>query len=88
MSVICSQEVHNLSAQSHVRVSFDEPLYTADATGMSTLNLLEAIWCADKSIRFYQASTSEMFGARPPPQDKDTLFYPRSPYGVAKIYSY
>jgi len=81
-------EVYNLAAQSHVRVSFDEPLYTAEATGVSTLNLLEAIRSVDKSIRFYQASTSEMFGASPPPQNEDTPFYPRSPYGAAKVYSY
>jgi len=81
-------EVYNLAAQSHVRVSFDEPAYTAQATGVSTLNLLEAIRGVDTSIRFYQASTSEMFGASPPPQDEQTPFYPRSPYGVAKVYSY
>ncbi len=81
-------EVYNLAAQSHVRVSFDEPGYTAQATGVSTLNLLEAIRTTDTSIRFYQASTSEMFGASPPPQNEDTPFYPRSPYGVAKVYSY
>jgi GDPmannose 4,6-dehydratase len=81
-------EVYNLAAQSHVRVSFDEPLYTVEATGVSTLNLLEAIRSVDKSIRFYQASTSEMFGASPPPQNENTPFYPRSPYGAAKVYSY
>ena len=81
-------EVYNLAAQSHVRVSFDEPLYTAEATGVSTLNLLEAIRSVDTSIRFYQASTSEMFGASPPPQNEETPFYPRSPYGAAKVYSY
>jgi len=81
-------EVYNLAAQSHVRVSFDEPLYTAEATGVSTLTLLEAIRSVDTSIRFYQASTSEMFGASPPPQGEDTPFYPRSPYGAAKVYSY
>ena len=81
-------EVYNLAAQSHVRVSFDEPAYTAQATGVSTLNLLEAIRSKDKSIRFYQASTSEMFGASPPPQNEETPFYPRSPYGAAKVYSY
>jgi GDPmannose 4,6-dehydratase len=69
-------------------VSFDEPLYTAEATGISTLNVLEAIRSVDKSIRFYQASTSEMFGASPPPQNEETPFYPRSPYGAAKVYSY
>lgn len=81
-------EVYNLAAQSHVRVSFDEPAYTAQASGISTLNVLEAIRSTDTSIRFYQASTSEMFGASPPPQNEQTPFYPRSPYGVAKVYSY
>jgi len=88
VSELQPHEVYNLAAQSHVRVSFDEPLYTAEATGVSTLNLLEAIRSVDKSIRFYQASTSEMFGASPPPQNEDTPFYPRSPYGAAKVYSY
>ena len=81
-------EVYNLAAQSHVRVSFDEPVYTAEATGVSTINMLEAIRSVDTSIRFYQASTSEMFGASPPPQNENTPFYPRSPYGVAMVYSY
>lgn len=85
---ISPHEVYNLAAQSHVRVSFDEPAYTAEATGVSTLNLLEAIRTHDKGIRFYQASTSEMFGASSPPQNEDTPFYPRSPYGAAKVYSY
>jgi len=88
ISELRPSEVYNLAAQSHVRVSFDEPLYTAHATGVSTLNLLEAIRSVDTSIRFYQASTSEMFGASPPPQNEDTPFYPRSPYGAAKVYSY
>lgn len=81
-------EVYNLAAQSHVRVSFDEPEYTADATGLGTIRLLEAIRAAGVSPRFYQASSSEMFGATPPPQNELTPFYPRSPYGVAKVYSY
>ena len=88
VSDIHPHEVYNLAAQSHVRVSFDEPGYTAQATGVSTLNLLEAIRTVDTSIRFYQASTSEMFGASPPPQNEQTPFYPRSPYGAAKVYSY
>jgi len=88
ISDIHPHEVYNLAAQSHVRVSFDEPVYTAQATGVSTINLLEAIRSVDTSIRFYQASTSEMFGASPPPQNEDTPFYPRSPYGAAKVYSY
>ena len=85
---ITPHEVYNLAAQSHVRVSFDEPVFTAQATGVSTINILEAIRSTDTSIRFYQASTSEMFGASPPPQNEDTPFYPRSPYGAAKVYSY
>lgn len=81
-------EVYNLAAQSHVRVSFDEPEYTADTTGLGTIRLLEAIRVSAVPCRFYQASSSEMFGATPPPQNEDTPFYPRSPYGVAKVYSY
>ncbi|MDO8307643.1 MAG: GDP-mannose 4,6-dehydratase [Actinomycetota bacterium] len=88
MVEIRPHEVYNLAAQSHVRVSFDEPAYTAQASGVSALNLLEAIRSTDTSIRFYQAATSEMFGASPPPQNEQTPFYPRSPYGVAKVYSY
>ena len=81
-------EVYNLAAQSHVRVSFDEPEYTADTTGLGTIRLLEAIRSAGSKTRFYQASSSEMFGATPPPQNEQTAFYPRSPYGVAKLYSH
>jgi len=81
-------EVYNLAAQSHVRVSFDEPEYTGDTTGLGTIRLLEAIRSAGVHPRFYQASSSEMFGATPPPQNESTPFYPRSPYGVAKLYSY
>ncbi len=81
-------EVYNLAAQSHVRVSFDEPEYTADTTGLGTVRLLEAIRQSGVQARFYQASSSEMFGASAPPQNEDTPFYPRSPYGVAKVYSY
>lgn len=81
-------EVYNLAAQSHVRVSFDEPEYTGDTTGLGTIRLLEAIRMVGLSTRFYQASSSEMFGAAPPPQNEDTPFYPRSPYGAAKVYSY
>jgi GDPmannose 4,6-dehydratase len=71
-----------------VRVSFDEPEYTGDTTGMGTTRLLEAIRMIGLDCRFYQASSSEMFGATPPPQNEDTPFYPRSPYGAAKLYSY
>ncbi len=81
-------EVYNLAAQSHVRVSFDEPEYTGDATGLGTTRLLEAIRQTELDCRFYQASSSEMFGATPPPQNEETPLHPRSPYGVAKVYSY
>jgi GDPmannose 4,6-dehydratase len=81
-------EIYHLAAQSHVRVSFDEPEHTGDVTGLSTTRLLEAIRLACPESRFYQASSSEMFGASPPPQDESTPFYPRSPYGAAKVYSY
>jgi len=88
LSEIQPDEVYNLAAQSHVRVSFDEPEYTGDVTGLGTIRLLEAIRAIGLETRFYQASSSEMFGATPPPQNEDTPFYPRSPYGVAKVYSY
>jgi len=82
-------EVYNLAAQSHVRVSFDQPEYTADVTGTGALRLLEAIRdyqnATGKRVRFYQASSSEMFGAAPPPQNERTPFHPRSPYAVAKV---
>lgn len=81
-------EVYNLAAQSHVRVSFDEPEYTGDVTGLGTVRLLEAIRTSGVSPRFYQASSSEMFGASAPPQSEETPFCPRSPYGAAKVYSY
>jgi GDPmannose 4,6-dehydratase len=81
-------EVYNLGAQSHVRVSFDIPEYTFDVTGAGTVRLLEAIREAGVSPRFYQASSSEMFGAAPPPQNEETPFHPRSPYGVAKVAAY
>jgi len=81
-------EVYNLAAQSHVRVSFDEPEFTALTTGVGAVRLLEAIRMIGLQCRYYQASSSEMFGASPPPQSEETPFYPRSPYGVAKVYSY
>lgn len=84
-------EVYNLGAQSHVRVSFDEPIYTADIVGMGTLRLLEAIKNAGatRTIRFYQASSSEMYGkVQAVPQNEETPFYPRSPYGCAKVFSF
>lgn len=81
-------EVYNLGAQSHVKVSFEMPEYTASTDAVGTLRLLEAIRASGLDCRFYQASTSEMFGATPPPQAEDTAFYPRSPYGAAKLYSH
>ena len=81
-------EVYNFAAQSHVRVSFDEPEHTADITGTGTVRMLEAIRSTGIKTRFYQASSSEMFGATPPPQNEETPFSPRSPYGAAKLYSY
>lgn len=88
LSEIKPQEVYNLGAQSHVRVSFDEPEHTGDTTGVGSMRLLEAVRLAGLHCRFYQASSSEMFGATPPPQNEDTPFYPRSPYGAAKVYAY
>lgn len=88
LTSIQPDEVYNLAAQSHVRVSFDEPEHTGDITGIGTVRLLDAIRQSGKEIRFYQASSSEMFGAEKPPQSEKTPFYPRSPYGVAKVYSY
>lgn len=82
-------EVYNLAAQSFVGVSFEQPITTTEITGIGTVNLLEAIRIVDPSIRFYQASTSEMFGkALAVPQDEGTPFYPRSPYGIAKLYAH
>ncbi|OOM77956.1 GDP-mannose 4,6-dehydratase [Clostridium puniceum] len=83
-------EIYNLAAQSHVSVSFEVPEYTAEATGVGTLRLLDAIKDSGLNCRFYQASTSELFGGLPEtaPQNEKTPFYPKSPYGVAKLYSY
>lgn len=84
-----ASEVYNLAAQSFVGVSFDQPITTAEITGIGPLKLLEAIRIVDPKIRFYQASTSEMFGkVQAVPQTEDTPFYPRSPYGVAKLYAH
>ncbi|MCH8564901.1 GDP-mannose 4,6-dehydratase [Nesterenkonia sp. LB17] len=88
MSQINPDEVYNLAAQSHVRVSFDEPEHTADTTGTGTIRLLEAVRLSGVETRFYQASSSELYGATPPPQSETTPFYPRSPYAAAKLYSY
>ena len=83
------EEIYNLAAQSFVGVSFEQPSTTAQITGLGALNLLEAIRLTDRGIRFYQASTSEMFGkVQAIPQREDTPFYPRSPYGVAKLYAH
>jgi len=82
-------EVYNLGAQSHVRVSFDMPIYTADTDGLGTLRLLEAIRSCGKAVRFYQASSSEMYGkVVETPQTEATPFHPRSPYGCAKVFSF
>jgi GDPmannose 4,6-dehydratase len=85
---IAPDEIYHLGAQSHVRVSFDEPEFTGDTTGLGTIRLLEAVRMVGLQTRFYQASSSEMFGATPPPQCETTPFHPRSPYGVAKLYGY
>jgi GDPmannose 4,6-dehydratase len=82
------REVYNLAAQSHVKVSFEAPEYTSDVDALGTLRLLEAISHCDPTIRLYQASTSELFGSAPPPQNEKTPFHPRSPYGVSKIFAY
>jgi len=82
-------EVYNLGAQSHVRVSFDEPIYTANVDALGTLRLLEAVRAMQRPVKFYQASSSEMYGkAVETPQTEKTPFYPRSPYGCAKVYSF
>jgi GDPmannose 4,6-dehydratase len=90
MEQVRPDEVYNLGAQSHVRVSFDQPLYTADVVGLGTLRLLEAVRHLARSqpVRFYQASSSEMYGSAPPPQGLDTPFHPRSPYACAKLYAH
>ena len=83
-------EIYNLAAQSHVGVSFEVPEYTANVDGLGTLRILDSIKILnlEKKIKFYQAGTSEMFGSSPPPQNEKTKFYPRSPYGVAKLYAH
>ena len=89
MTKVQPDEVYNLAAQSHVRISFDQPEYTADVTGLGVLRVLEAIRdynnATGSNVRFYQASSSEMFGAAKPPQSEATPFHPRSPYAVAKV---
>jgi GDPmannose 4,6-dehydratase len=90
MEQVRPDEVYNLGAQSHVRVSFDQPLYTADAVGLGCLRLLEAVRHLNLSqpVKFYQASSSEMYGSAAPPQGLDTPFHPRSPYACAKLYAH
>jgi GDPmannose 4,6-dehydratase len=85
---LAPDELYHLGAQSHVRVSFDMPEYTGDVTGLGTMRLLEAIRRSGAKTRFYQASSSEMFGSAPPPQSETTVFQPRSPYAAAKLYSH
>jgi len=89
---VMPDEVYNLGAQSHVKVSFEQPEYTGNVDGLGTLRLLEAVRDVQESsgrrVKFYQAGTSEMFGASPPPQSEETPFYPRSPYAAAKVYAY
>lgn len=81
-------EIYHLGAQSHVKVSFDMPEFTGDVTALGTTRILEAIRRSGNNTKFYQASSSEMFGATPPPQEEKTPFYPRSPYAAAKVYAY
>lgn len=81
-------EIYNLAAQSHVKVSFDIPDYTGAVTGLGAIKVLEAMRAVECNARFYQASSSEMFGSEPPPQNEQTPFHPRSPYAVAKVYAY
>jgi GDPmannose 4,6-dehydratase len=81
-------EVYHLGAQSHVKVSFETPEYTSNTTGLGTVRILQAIQASGIKTRFYQASSSEMFGSAPAPQDEQTAFHPRSPYGVAKLFGY
>ena len=88
LSSIKPDEIYHLGAQSHVRVSFDMPEYTSDITGLGTLRLLESIRKTGIKTKFYQASSSEMFGAALPPQSEKTVFQPRSPYAAAKVYAY
>ena len=89
VSRVKPDEIYNLAAQSHVQVSFEQPEYTANSDAIGTLRFLEIIRNSNKKIKFYQASTSEMFGkVQKIPQDEQTPFYPRSPYGTAKVYAY
>ena len=84
---VCPDEVYNLGAQSHVKVSFETPEYTGDVSGLGAMRMLEAIRASKLATRYYQASTSELYGSTPPPQSETTPFHPRSPYGVAKLFA-
>jgi len=88
VSAVEPDEIYNLGAQSHVRVSFDTPEYTGEVTGLGTMRLLEAVRRTGAKIRLYQASSSELFGSAPPPQNEETRFHPRSPYAAAKAYAF
>jgi len=88
VKTIRPDEIYNLAAQSHVQISFDQPEYTGDADALGTTRILEAIRTAGLPTRFYQASTSEMFGIAPPPQNETSPFHPRSPYAIAKLYAH
>jgi GDPmannose 4,6-dehydratase len=88
ISTIRPDEIYNLAAQSHVKVFFSMPHYTANVNGIGAVTILEAIRSSKLDTRFYQASTSELFGSTPPPQNKNSIFKPRSPYGAAKLYAY
>jgi GDPmannose 4,6-dehydratase len=88
ISAVQPDEIYNLAAQSHVRVSFDIPEYTGEVTGLGALKVLEAVRKLGLRCRFYQASSSELFGSAPPPQNEATPFQPRSPYAVAKAYAF
>ena len=88
LSEVEPDEIYNLAAQSHVRVSFDQPSYTVEVDALGTIRFLEAIRDHGRPARFYQASSSEMFGSTPPPQGEDTPFHPRSPYACAKVFSF
>src|SRR5438445_11535890 len=88
VKLVRPDEIYNLAAQSHVHISFDQPEYTADTDGVGTTRLLEAIRTTGLTTRFYQASTSEMFGSTPPPQNESSAFHPRSPYAAAKLYAH
>ena len=88
LETIQPHEIYNLAAQSHVRVSFDLPEYTLNVTGMGVLRILNAIRDLKLNTKLYQASSSEMYGASPPPQNESTLFLPRSPYAIAKVMAF